>query len=161
MTRKNFGIGSSAPKLWRLGTELLREDQGLVLMAFEDRRYVEGKKPAWAMKPMPGGGEWPPQFASDMDWLGNTKFVVTMNGRLDKRSRKCREQPTWPTMPELRNASLAEQARYAPNLRYDGWSADLAITPEQRLRDAEDEEATRGMTPDQKLAYFRQRGGEE
>jgi hypothetical protein len=158
MTRKNFGPGSTAPKLWRIGTELLREDQGLVLMAFEDRRYVEGKPPAWTRKLMPGGEAWPPQFASDIDWLGHTQFVVTMNGRLDKRSRECREAPTWPTRPDLRDASMAEQARFAPNLRYDGWSADLGQNPEQRLRDAEDEEATRGMTADQVLAYHRNRG---
>lgn len=162
MTRKNFGVGSSPAKLWRLGTELLREDQGLVLMAFEDRRYVAGKPPDWARKPMPGGGEWPPQFVSDMDWLANTKFVVTMAGKLDKRSRECREVPTWPTRPDLVGAPIAEQARHAPNLRFEGWSQELtASDAESRLRDAEDEEATRGMTPADKLAYLADRYKEE
>lgn len=153
MTRKNFGPATVPPKMWRLGTELLREDQGLVLMAFEDRRYVAGRKPTWAAQPMPGGGEWPPQFATDMDWLANTKFVVTMNGKLDKRSRECREAPTWPTRPDLRDATLAEQARWAPNLRYDGWSRDLAASPEDRLAQAEEEAATAGMTPAQVIEY--------
>lgn len=160
MPRKGFGPGSGAPKLWRIGTELLREDQGLVLMAFEDRRYVVGRVPDWARKPMPGGEAWPPQFASDMEWLANTQFVVTLNGRLDKRSRDCRESPTWPTRPDLRGASLPEQAKYAPGLRYEGWSHDLAlgVSPEQRLQEAEDEEATRGMTAAEILDYHRKKG---
>lgn len=121
----------------RYGKELARDEQGLVLMAWDNRRYTLTKIPAWAQAGIDRGYDYPPQFRDDLEWLEHTQFVVTMNGRLDKRSRDCKEEPTWPTRPELRIASLAAQAQLGPNLRYPGWAQDAAAE-ERRLKAEQD-----------------------
>jgi hypothetical protein len=144
MTRKTFGIGSEIPRIWRYGKDLLREDQGVCLMVWEEKRYTVKTMPEWAETELKLGKDCPPQFASDMDWLRHTKFAVTMSGRLDRRVRECREEPTWPTRPELRTLSKAKQAMHAPNIRYRGWTEERA--EEMRLQEAEQDEAPDPLT---------------
>ncbi len=156
MTPRKHGMIGPKPKLYAKGTDLDRRDRGTVLMLFEGNRFTQDKEPPqWARKGLLGEA-FPPQFVDDADWMANTKFVITMTGRLDGRSRLCIEEPTWPTRPDLRGAPLAIQAKFAPNLRYDGWAKDAEA--EERLRDMEDEQATAGMTPEAKIAYYRSKG---
>src|ERR1700723_1266626 len=116
MTKKNLGLGSETPRIWRYGSQLSRLDQAKALMAWEDRRYIVNGEPEWVVRSRAGGKDYPPQFASDLDWLEHTKFAVTMTGKLDQRCRECREEPTWPTRPDLVGASEGIQAVHAPNL---------------------------------------------
>lgn len=83
----------------RLGSELCTEDQSYVLRAYV-HRYTKEHVPGWATKA--GGGLYPVQFASDAEWLKNTRFRVRKGGRLDERVRVCESAPTWPDNPELR-----------------------------------------------------------
>lgn len=85
----------------KLGTQLSPADQRHVLSAYV-HRFTAEHKPAWANKPMPNGGRCPVQYASDQEWLANTRFAVTKCGKLDMRSRYCYARPTWPNNPELR-----------------------------------------------------------
>lgn len=145
MTKRNFGLNMTTPKLWRYGSELLREDQGMVLMIWEGQRYIlDSEPPRWAYKTDSGTETYPPQFASDIDWLAHTRFATTMNGRLDKRVRECQEEPTWPTRPDLVGASIGEQAALAPNLRFKGWARQREL--EKRVAAAELTESFRGLS---------------
>jgi hypothetical protein len=47
------------------------------------------------------------QFASDADWLANTRFHVTKDGKLSRRHSHCVSSPTWPDNPELRRTVAA------------------------------------------------------
>jgi hypothetical protein len=148
MTKKNFGMGSSSAKLWRLGSSLLAEDQALALEVWEGQRYTETEEaPDWVRREGARGRQYPPQFKSSQDWLEHTKFAVTMNMRLDRRSRECREAPTWPTRPDLQGASLAAQAFEAPNLRSHGWAREYET--EQVLARSRAESEAAGKTAEQ------------
>jgi len=83
------------------GTQLCASDQQHVLAAYV-HRFTRDHKPAWARWPREDGQVSPVQFASDADWLANTRFAVRKNGRLDGRARYCESSPTWPDNPELR-----------------------------------------------------------
>lgn len=71
-------------------------------------RFTRDHFPLWARKPMPDGGAYPCQFASDAEWLANTMFPVTVRkgGKLGDHTRgHSRSYPTWPdgkpeSMPE-------------------------------------------------------------
>ena len=59
-------------------------------------RFTGEHVPAWARHPRPDGRAYPLQFASDAEWLANTRFPVTKAGRLAKRPSICESRPTWP-----------------------------------------------------------------
>lgn len=70
------------------GTCLIEVDQTNVLNQYI-HRYTKDHKPSWVT--------WQSvQFESDQDWLENTFFKVTKQGRLDKRVKYCESHPTWP-----------------------------------------------------------------
>lgn len=92
------------PIKFLLGSELCAEDQAEVLRAYV-HRYTGDHKPRWAQpkEDVPGIVKWgasekpyPLQFASDAEWLANTRFAVRKNGRLDRRAKHCYSRPTWP-----------------------------------------------------------------
>ena len=89
---------------YALGTELTQEDQRHVLNSFV-HRFTREHKPTWASKPWKDGKPYPVQFASDREWLANTRFAVRRNGRLDNRVTECQSSQTWPDNPELRIAA--------------------------------------------------------
>lgn len=150
MTKKNYGFYVPPSRLWAYGSALNRHDQGLALIIFADRRYVLNEDPpSWALTHMAKGGDCPPQFRSDLDWLKHTQFAVTITDRLDKRVRDCREEPTWPTRPDLRGASYAQLCEVAPNLRQQGWRHQLHA--EKALAQAEEDDKYAGKTSTQIL----------
>lgn len=57
---------------WKLGSELPTLDQNRALAHWQRT----------------------PQFATDHDWLGGTRFRTNGNGRLDRRARNCYPAPT-------------------------------------------------------------------
>ena len=83
------------------GTQLCASDQQHVLVAYV-HRFTREHKPTWANQPWKDGLPYPVQFASDADWLANTRFAVRVSGRLDQRVHYCESSPTWPDSPELR-----------------------------------------------------------
>lgn len=83
------------------GNTLWIKDKEHVLSAYI-HRFTKDHKPMWARETMPNGNKYPVQFESDSDWLDNTFFEVTKQGRLDKRFHHCESNPTWPDNPELR-----------------------------------------------------------
>lgn len=89
------------PETSRLGSELKPADRSYVLGAYV-HRHTGNHKPRWAGEKRPDGSFYPLQFASDAEWLGNTRFAVTAHGDLDRRVRECYSSPTWPRNPELR-----------------------------------------------------------
>lgn len=72
------------------GDKLTPEDQKRVLAAYV-HRYTGDHTPAWVTSIL-----FPINFRDDADWLANTEFHVTANGRLDLRWRSCESHPTWP-----------------------------------------------------------------
>ncbi len=118
----SYGYYGEAPQIWKYGCELMRTDQGEALLRWDSLRYTVERLPDWARAHIAGKNECPPQFLDDADWLEHTEFVVTMAGKLDLRVKRCREHPTWPLNPELRNADPDTWLRYAPNLRGPGWN---------------------------------------
>lgn len=88
----------------RLGSELFPVDRAYVLAAY-CHRYTGNHKPAWATAGV--SAPYPVQFASDAEWLVNTRFAVNAHGDLDRRSKECLSSPTWPNNPELRKPALA------------------------------------------------------
>lgn len=62
-------------------------------------RYTREHVPGWAKQPRPDGSPYPVQFASDRDWLANTRFPVTKGGTLANRPGSCESRPTWPDGP--------------------------------------------------------------
>lgn len=79
----------------RWGSELTPEEQEICLTKFV-HRFTREHVPQWAKSPRPDGTAYKPQFASDRDWLENTRFRVTKSGRLDRRAKYCHSSPTWP-----------------------------------------------------------------
>lgn len=90
----------------RLGSELSPRDRQHVLLAY-CHRYTRTHVPNWARVPRADGTPYPVQFASDEEWLANTRFAVGIHGDLDHRVRSCHSSPTWPDNPELRRPTLA------------------------------------------------------
>ncbi len=78
-----------------LGINLHPDDKRYVLNAYINR-FTKDHKPKWAYLTRKNGKKYKPQFASDTDWLKNTRFAVRKNGRLDHRCRSCYSTPTWP-----------------------------------------------------------------
>jgi len=93
----------------KLGIDLSPADQRRALARYA-HRFTKEHKPAWANEAAGGGNmRWPGwpvypvQFASDRDWLENTRFPVRENGTLAARG-DCYSCPTWPDHPELRQS---------------------------------------------------------
>lgn len=91
------------PETSRLGSELFPGDRAYVLAAF-CHRHTGNHVPAWATRPRADGTPYPVHFASDAEWLANTRFAVGAHGDLDRRVSQCYSTPTWPNNPELRPA---------------------------------------------------------
>jgi hypothetical protein len=91
----------------RCGSDLSPEDRAFVLSAFV-HRFTKEHRPNWATSPRTGGDAYPVQFASDADWLANTRFAVNLDGTLNRRFTYCHSAPTWPDNPELRKASSSD-----------------------------------------------------
>lgn len=77
------------------GSDLSPAMQAEALRRFP-HRYTRTHRPEWARVPRPNGEPYPIQFADDADWLANTFFEVTKQGRLPGRNHFCRSYPTWP-----------------------------------------------------------------
>lgn len=92
----------------KLGSELFPVDRQYVLAAYV-HRHTGNHKPRWAMAPMANGKPYPVHFATDAEWLANTRFAVMAHGNLDRRVHECYSTPTWPNNPELRRP-IAELA---------------------------------------------------
>lgn len=75
---------------WAYGSELVESEQREVLSSFV-YRFTREHVPSWAK-----GTDYSPQFASDREWLENTRFPVRKDGRLDRRYHHCESNPTWP-----------------------------------------------------------------
>ncbi|WP_274627588.1 hypothetical protein [Arvimicrobium flavum] len=86
------------------GSGLHPADQAFVLAAYV-HRFSGDHTPAWALRPRPDGTAYPLQFASDAEWLANSRFAVRRDGRLDRRVKQCFSSPTWPNNPELRRGA--------------------------------------------------------
>ena len=86
-------------KQTRLGSELSAENRRAVLASYV-HRFTKEHRPEWANRA--DCAQCPVQFASDAEWLANTRFAVTKSGALDKRVKDCESSPTWPDNPELR-----------------------------------------------------------
>lgn len=80
------------------GTDLSLEDQKYVLSAYV-HRYTKEHVPNWVKN---SDREYKVQFRSDQEWLENTYFAVTKSGKLDKRSKSCQSNPTFPEGSEIR-----------------------------------------------------------
>jgi len=110
-----------------LGSQLNPVDQAMCLQARQGR-YTGDHKPSWVRDEEALGVTCPVQFASDEEWLANTRFAVSpYSGKLDRRVVRCWESPTWPGDPEMYGKPLKDlprfvQARVAANLREKGWS---------------------------------------
>jgi len=65
------------------GSQLHINDRNYVLSAYVNR-LVLGKMPRWAKE----SGQMA-MFLSDSEWLENTSFAVTSDGRLDRRFKHC------------------------------------------------------------------------
>jgi hypothetical protein len=48
-------------------------------------RHTGNHKPAWARGIWKDGKPYPVQFLDDSDWLANSRFAVTKDGRLSRR----------------------------------------------------------------------------
>ncbi len=114
------------------GTELSKDCQHRAKMAFQ-MRFTKDHVPFWAKREFPYFDDpvesligWPPQFASDHDWLMNTEFAVTGSARFDARVKVCVENPTWPDNEDLRSMPEGMWCRYAPNRRqfYPSWEME-------------------------------------
>lgn len=79
----------------RLGTELSSEDKAWVLNAFV-HRFTRDNRPAWARGEWKDGKPYPVQFASDAEWLANTRFNVTKRGKVIKGRDCYTTGQTWP-----------------------------------------------------------------
>ena len=87
-----------------LGTDLPLAMQQEALRKFANR-YTGDHKPTWALGEWKDGKPYPLHFASDKEWLANTRFHVTASGHLSRRHRYCESCPTWPNNPELRRGA--------------------------------------------------------
>lgn len=89
----------------KLGSELNEKNRKRAFRTFI-HRWTKDHCPAWLFDYPPRSyRDIPVQFASDADWLANTRFTVTKAGNLDARVRFCVSSPTWPNNPELRDSS--------------------------------------------------------
>lgn len=87
--------------LQRLGTELTPNDQRHVLGMFTNR-YTGDHTPQWVKDAeRKEGKRYPLQFATDAEWLANTRFGVREDGRLDPRVGDCQSTPTWPNGKDI------------------------------------------------------------
>lgn len=60
-------------------------------------RYTMQHVPSWARQPMPNGRYYAPQYRTDAEWLANTEFAVTREGRLAANHRYCQSRnQSWP-----------------------------------------------------------------
>lgn len=84
-----------------LGSQLSPSVQRQCLARFV-HRFTGDHRPQWASVARPDGRSYPVQFASDADWLANTRFFVTKTGNLSLWHDRCESSPTWPNNPELR-----------------------------------------------------------
>lgn len=84
-----------------IGSEMVSIDQKAALNKFV-HRFTKEHVPSWSKKEWKDGKTYPVQFASDREWLENTKFYVTKDGRLDNKHDSCESSATWPDNPELR-----------------------------------------------------------
>ena len=82
-----------------LGSSFPASVQQHLLSAYV-HRFTREHRPVWASRP--DCKTCPVQFASDAEWLANTRFAVNRDGSLSKRNRYCESRPTWPDNPELR-----------------------------------------------------------
>lgn len=80
---------------WILGTELCAVDQVEALGSFV-HRFTGMHVPDWARQRMANGKLPKVQFATDREWLENTRFAVRADGRRDRRVTRCESSPTWP-----------------------------------------------------------------
>ena len=81
--------------MMQTGNMLCEEDRRHVIAAYV-HRYTREHRPDWALETRPDGRPYPVQFASDADWLANSRFFVRRDGRLDMRHTLCHSSPTWP-----------------------------------------------------------------
>lgn len=84
------------------GDKLSPEVKRKALASFVNR-YTRDHVPAWAKSGWTDGKAYPVQFASDAEWLKNTRFNVTIAGNLYGNDCYTSNQ-TWPDNPELRKA---------------------------------------------------------
>ena len=77
---------------WIEGIKLSEHDRREVLAAYV-HRYTGEHVPQWARAPW---NTCKVQFATDAEWLANTRFAVRKDGRLHQRIRHCMSNPTWP-----------------------------------------------------------------
>lgn len=85
------------------GNQLTPEAQQEALRRFV-RRFTKEHKPKWAKELQRNGEPCAVQFASDAEWLANSRFHVNKDGSLSCREHGCYSNPTWPDNPELRRA---------------------------------------------------------
>lgn len=83
------------------GNDLTATEQRKALAQFV-HRFTGDHKPQWTNREWKDGKPYPLQFASDSDWLANTRFWVRKDGQISKRHKYCESSPTWPNNPELR-----------------------------------------------------------
>lgn len=100
----------------RLGSELNEKARKCALQTFI-HRWTRDHCPAWLFDYPPRSvNPIPVQFASDQDWLANTRFTVTKAGNLDAKVHRCESNPTWPDNPELRDSpNLVRDSPYLPD----------------------------------------------
>ncbi|MFI5260880.1 MAG: hypothetical protein ACHQU0_03735 [Candidatus Paceibacteria bacterium] len=90
MSNKNLNWGPRT-----LGSLLRPEVQREALARFNNR-YTWEFTPKWALRPMPNGQHYKPQFRSDAEWLSFTVFYTNKDGTLSERHTNCDSNPTWP-----------------------------------------------------------------
>lgn len=79
-----------------LGTQLPFEAQQEVLRDFSNRFTCE-RVPNWALAPAPNGKYYAPQYRDDKEWLANTWFTVTDDGKLSQSVLVCESKDaSWP-----------------------------------------------------------------
>jgi len=81
--------------IWTKGADLSPALQREVKARFT-HRYTGEHVPTWVRKGMNNGQAYPLQFKDDNDWLANSYFPMTKEGRLHLRIHHCNSHPTWP-----------------------------------------------------------------
>lgn len=87
MAEAKMELGSAMP-------ESLREEAKRRFV----HRFTREHVPAWAATPAPNGKFCAPQYASDEEWLANTRFALARGGaEFDRRCSHCESGgQTWP-----------------------------------------------------------------
>jgi hypothetical protein len=82
---------------WINGAQMSKKLQEAAKTRFV-HRFTAEHVPAWYNgNAHSAGGKMYPHFASDADWLANTEFCLTKDGRRFNEAMKyCRSSPTWP-----------------------------------------------------------------